>query len=65
MIDIEWGQMMGKARGETWSERIKQVPMRRGGTTEDDARCITFLASDMAGYMTWQAENITSGWVTF
>ena len=65
MIDIEWGQMMGRARGETWAERIKQVPLRRGGTPEDVARVITFLASDMAGYMTGQAINITGGWVTF
>jgi NAD(P)-dependent dehydrogenase (short-subunit alcohol dehydrogenase family) len=65
MIDIEWGQMLGKDRGETWSERITQVPMGRGGTPEDVARVITFLASDMAGYMTGQAINITGGWVTF
>ena len=65
MIDIEWGGMMGKARGETWDERIVQVPMGRGGTPEDVARVITFLASDMAGYMTGQAVNITGGWVTF
>ena len=65
MIDIEWGQMLGKNQGETWSERVNQVPMGRGGTPEDVARVITFLASDMAGYMTGQAVNITGGWVTF
>jgi meso-butanediol dehydrogenase/(S,S)-butanediol dehydrogenase/diacetyl reductase len=65
MIDIEWGQMLGKPRGETWAERVAQVPMGRGGTPEDVARVITFLASDMAGYMTGQAINVTGGWVTF
>jgi NAD(P)-dependent dehydrogenase (short-subunit alcohol dehydrogenase family) len=65
MIDIEWGQMMGRQKGETWGERIAQVPMGRGGTPEDVARVITFLASDMAGYMTGQAVNVTGGWVTF
>jgi meso-butanediol dehydrogenase / (S,S)-butanediol dehydrogenase / diacetyl reductase len=65
MIDREWGGMMGKQQGETWEERIKQVPMGRGGTPEDVARVITFLASDMAGYMTGQAINVTGGWVTF
>ena len=39
--------------------------MGRGGTPEDVARVITFLASDMAGYMTGQAVNITGGWVTY
>jgi NAD(P)-dependent dehydrogenase (short-subunit alcohol dehydrogenase family) len=65
MIDIEWGGMMGKQQGETWGERIAQVPMGRGGTPDDVANVITFLASDMASYMTGQSVNITGGWVTF
>ena len=39
----------------------KQIPMRRGGTPEDVANVATFLASDMAGYVTGQVINCCGG----
>jgi len=36
------------------AEWAKQIPLRRGGTTEDVANCATFLASDMSAYVTGQ-----------
>ena len=39
----------------------KQIPMRRGGTPEDVAGVATFLASDMAGYVTGQVINCCGG----
>lgn len=39
---------------EVKTEWAKQIPLRRGGTTEDVANCATFLASDMSAYVTGQ-----------
>ena len=39
----------------------KQIPMRRGGTPEDVANVATFLASDMAGYVTGRVINCCGG----
>ena len=39
----------------------KQIPMRRGGKPEDVANVATFLASDMAGYVTGQVINCCGG----
>ncbi|MDH6533931.1 3-oxoacyl-[acyl-carrier-protein] reductase [Parabacteroides sp. 52] len=36
------------------AEWAKQIPLRRGGTTEDVANVATFLASDMSAYVTGQ-----------
>lgn len=39
---------------EVKTEWAKQIPLRRGGTTEDVANVATFLASDMSSYVTGQ-----------
>ena len=39
----------------------KNIPMKRFGTVEDVARCITFLASDEANYITGQTISIDGG----
>ncbi|MDF9830329.1 3-oxoacyl-[acyl-carrier-protein] reductase [Parabacteroides sp. PF5-6] len=39
---------------EVKTEWAKQIPLRRGGTTEDVANCATFLASDLSAYVTGQ-----------
>lgn len=39
---------------EVKAEWAKQIPLRRGGTTEDVANVATFLASDMSAYVTGQ-----------
>jgi len=39
---------------EVKAEWAKQIPLRRGGTTEDVANVATFLASDLSAYITGQ-----------
>jgi len=39
----------------------KNIPMKRFGTVEDVARCITFLASDEANYITGQTISVDGG----
>jgi NAD(P)-dependent dehydrogenase (short-subunit alcohol dehydrogenase family) len=65
MIDREMGGRLGKAPRQHWSDSIAAVPLGRGGTPEDVARVITFLASDLASYMTGQAINVSGGLVTY
>ena len=38
-----------------------KIPLRRGGTPEDIANVATFLASDLAGYVTGQVINVCGG----
>lgn len=38
-----------------------KIPLRRGGTPEDIANVATFLASDMAGYVTGQVIQVDGG----
>jgi len=42
---------------------LKSVPMRRGGTTEDVARVVAFLASPDSDYITGQVVNVDGGMV--
>jgi NAD(P)-dependent dehydrogenase (short-subunit alcohol dehydrogenase family) len=65
MIDRELGGMQGKAPRQLWSESVAQVPLGRGGTPEDVANVVTFLASAMASYMTGQAVNVSGGLITY
>ena len=66
MIDIEWGGMMGKQPGARPGRAHRPRCRWAAAATPDDvARVITFLASDMAGYMTGQAVNVTGGLVTY
>ena len=46
---------------EVKAEWAKQIPMRRGGTPEDVANVATFLASDLAGYVTGQVVHCCGG----
>ena len=39
-------------------EWIQKIPLRRGGTTEDIANVATFLASDMASYVSGQVIQV-------
>ena len=40
---------------------ISKIPLRRGGTPDDIADVATFLASDMAGYVTGQVIQVDGG----
>ena len=42
-------------------EVSKNIPMRRFGTVEDVAKCILFLASDEANYITGQTISVDGG----
>ena len=43
------------------AELSKNIPMKRFGTVEDVARCIMFLASDEANYITGQTISVDGG----
>ena len=43
------------------AEVSKNIPMKRFGTVEDVARCIVFLASDKANYITGQTISVDGG----
>ena len=43
------------------TELSKSIPMRRFGSVEDVARCIVFLASDEANYITGQTISVDGG----
>ena len=42
-------------------EVSKNIPMKRFGTVEDVAKCIVFLASDNANYITGQIISVDGG----
>ena len=46
---------------EQWRESI---PLKRGGTPEDVANLVTFLASDLSAYITGQTINVCGGMLT-
>ncbi|MGZ4156677.1 MAG: SDR family oxidoreductase, partial [Bacteroidia bacterium] len=46
---------------EGWRENI---PLKRGGTSEDVANATVFLASDMSAYITGQVLNVCGGMLT-
>lgn len=46
---------------EVRQEWAKKIPLRRGGKVEDIANVATFLASDMASYVTGQVIQVDGG----
>ena len=42
----------------------KSIPLKRGGTPEDVANAVTFLASDMSSYVTGQTISVCGGMLT-
>ena len=53
--------MTAKLSDEVKDEWCKKIPLRRGGTPEDIADVATFLASDMASYVTGQVIQVDGG----
>jgi NAD(P)-dependent dehydrogenase (short-subunit alcohol dehydrogenase family) len=47
---------------EMVAEMLRNIPMNRLGTPEDVAACVTFLASDAAGYVTGVELDVNGGW---
>ena len=43
------------------AEVSKNIPMKRFGTVQDVAKCIVFLASDEANYITGQTNSVDGG----
>lgn len=50
--------MTNALSNEVKAEWAKQIPLRRGGTPEDVANAATFLASDLAGYVSGQVIHV-------
>ena len=46
---------------EVRNERMKQIPLRRGGTVEDVANCALYLASDLSSYVSGQVIQVDGG----
>lgn len=53
--------MTAKLSDEVKAEWSKKIPLRRGGTPEDVANVATFLASDMASYVSGQVIQVDGG----
>lgn len=54
-------EMTAKIPEEKRAEWVKNIPLRRGGTTEDVANVALFLASDLSAYMTGQVLSVCGG----
>jgi NAD(P)-dependent dehydrogenase (short-subunit alcohol dehydrogenase family) len=59
--DREMAALRGVAPGVPKKERIAQVPLGRGGTPEDVAGAVAFLASDDAAYITGECLHVCGG----
>ena len=57
-------EMTSSLTDETIDQWRKQIPLRRGGKSEDVANTALFLASDMSNYITGQIINVCGGMLT-
>ncbi len=48
---------------EVRNEWVKSIPLKRGGTPEDVANTVLFLASDLSAYVSGQTINVCGGMV--
>lgn len=53
--------MTAKLSDEQRAEWVKNIPLRRGGTTEDVANVALFLASHLSSYVTGQVISVCGG----
>lgn len=60
-IETEMTEALNQETVKQWRESI---PLRRGGTPEDVANLVVFLASDWAAYITGQVINVDGGMLT-
>jgi 3-oxoacyl-[acyl-carrier protein] reductase len=57
-------EMTHQLSEEVRAEWAKQIPLKRGGTTEDVANAALFLASDLSSYITGQVIHVDGGMYT-
>jgi len=57
-IQTEMTHQLGEDVVKSWAE---QIPLKRGGTTEDVANLSLFLASDLSSYITGQVMSVCGG----
>lgn len=57
-------EMTAKLNEEVVQGWRNDIPLKRGGTTEDVANACLFLASDMSAYVTGQVLNVDGGMLT-
>jgi meso-butanediol dehydrogenase / (S,S)-butanediol dehydrogenase / diacetyl reductase len=60
-IDREWSEQTQCPAGSIWHDRIRNIPMRRGETTDDLTGMAAFLASSDSDYITGQSFNVDGG----
>lgn len=60
-IDRQMAQALDISLGETYEEKINNVPLGKGNGAKDVAGLVSFLASEKANYMTGQAVVIDGG----
>ena len=60
-IETEMTAVLNPDVVKQWREAI---PLKRGGTPEDVANLVVFLASDMSAYITGQVINVDGGMLT-
>jgi 3-oxoacyl-[acyl-carrier protein] reductase len=60
-IETEMTEVLNPDVVKQWRESI---PLKRGGSPEDVANAVLFLASDMSGYITGQVLNVCGGMLT-
>jgi 3-oxoacyl-[acyl-carrier protein] reductase len=57
-------EMTGVLPEETVKQWREAIPMKRGGTPDDIANAVVFLASDMSTYITGQVLHVNGGMLT-
>lgn len=57
-------EMTAALSPETVQQWREQIPLKRGGTPEDVANAVVFLASDWSSYITGQVINVDGGMLT-
>ena len=60
-IETEMTEVLPEETVKQWREAI---PMKRGGTPDDIANSVVFLASDMSAYITGQVLHVNGGMLT-
>ncbi len=60
-IETEMTAVLNEETVKQWRDAI---PLKRGGTPEDIANCVIFLASDLSSYITGQVIQVDGGMLT-